>query len=1086
MGSKLVLVEKEEDWITGEITAIKSVKLNDSQVLQDYWDHLSYKAVESGVALLDLFFREVEKERKTGELAQLNMSYSEAKSEVGRFLNFAKGVKSRMLFATVGDASYVFFQLNPGGYEKFRAILKLRDKYYKKLLVDNERNEITIALAEYEKAEGKTQKKNLASALNAFNEDELPTTVNALASKGKAGGKTKNDSVKPANVSGANKNQKSDTEAKLKQQNKSSEPKPKKTKPAERKLPLGENEGGGAPRQPPTQIQSKKQESNQNKNIDNEKSSRSYSKQSPVSAQDDFNNRYKFLAIAKRSGAFVPGAFAYGAGSSGSKSKKLQIAKEYSGASEDVNEPTNTRQVIKPEVSFIDLPTLVTDATLAVKGQSINASTTTVSLGSFTRQTNNQNWSFEIPLKEGENIITVKAENDAMSTNISGVVFLDSLPSITFEMNCLACEDNLCYVLPDSLNELKIYTSEDTDVFKVNGVLQNTLATSSDILLSVGESVTFTALAKDEHTEVSKELKIQAYLPKLRINEYLPHRKSASSLGIDAGWIEIYNPENFEVDLNAWTLEATQKYHKKIELSGKIPSKSFYIIELGNVYTIENLNSDKLSLTDRGYLDNLFFEPDKTLKLSYNGILVDEAPVYTPSEYRFQSFERGNKASLSEHSCSLKAPIAIKINKTQKSIDNEFLCQSLAMQNENTYYLNLEALADGRESLKEDAIYIIPHALILPKEKTLRLDKPVVLKFAKGFDTNTYGALIIQGNLALDSGGAGRIILTSASDNSAGVVVQGYINGTNSANVVNEINVSQDASFVAKGVSFRNFASDKILSADEASLIELSNIIVKESKISREGTAFALKADYVSIEDSDMSLDVDTVFRIIANRLDFKNNKITNGAAYALRFSVVDMLNIENNNFGASGDTDIMAMKFAKTNLIKNNLGAQDFVSVTDSSFANVNSFIYENNDQLSLYFPDILHLNDIELFKTQNTKLNFDTDARIFAERVKDFSMSDFELTVANGGFIFKDSIVHIANAYISVKGNLNASTAQQGKSAGLSFINSKAKITDTKFEDNDKASIYAEDSEIILDNVNFTGDYPDLENINSQIIKP
>ncbi len=56
--------------------------INDPKVMQSYWDHLSQKAVESGVALIDLFFREVEKEKKTHALKYMNKSKDEVKAFV--------------------------------------------------------------------------------------------------------------------------------------------------------------------------------------------------------------------------------------------------------------------------------------------------------------------------------------------------------------------------------------------------------------------------------------------------------------------------------------------------------------------------------------------------------------------------------------------------------------------------------------------------------------------------------------------------------------------------------------------------------------------------------------------------------------------------------------------------------------------------------------------------------------------------------------------------------------------------------------------------------------------------------------------
>ena len=71
----------------------EEIKLQEPQVMQSYWDHLSYKAVESGVATMDLFFREVAKERLTNELAYMNKSYGEVKSIASTIKSY-KGMRS--------------------------------------------------------------------------------------------------------------------------------------------------------------------------------------------------------------------------------------------------------------------------------------------------------------------------------------------------------------------------------------------------------------------------------------------------------------------------------------------------------------------------------------------------------------------------------------------------------------------------------------------------------------------------------------------------------------------------------------------------------------------------------------------------------------------------------------------------------------------------------------------------------------------------------------------------------------------------------------------------------------------------------
>ena len=63
-------------------------------VLTDYWNILSKEAIENGIGMINLFFEEVEKEKKTGELLAKNKSRAELRAEKFRFegFNIVKGL----------------------------------------------------------------------------------------------------------------------------------------------------------------------------------------------------------------------------------------------------------------------------------------------------------------------------------------------------------------------------------------------------------------------------------------------------------------------------------------------------------------------------------------------------------------------------------------------------------------------------------------------------------------------------------------------------------------------------------------------------------------------------------------------------------------------------------------------------------------------------------------------------------------------------------------------------------------------------------------------------------------------------------
>jgi len=65
-------------------------------------------------------------------------------------------------------------------------------------------------------------------------------------------------------------------------------------------------------------------------------------------------------------------------------------------------------------------------------------------------------------------------------------------------------------------------------------------------------------------------------------------------------WIELYNPNNYDVSIDEWTLEAKDG-QPIIKLQGSIPASSFYLIERTNDETVPNITAD---LIYKGGLSN--------------------------------------------------------------------------------------------------------------------------------------------------------------------------------------------------------------------------------------------------------------------------------------------------------------------------------------------------------------------------------------------------------------------------------------------------------------------------------------------------
>jgi hypothetical protein len=73
IGAKMVRVKLKTSKNGG--LEVDDLILDNQDVMQSYWDYLSRRSVNDGVALLDLFLRDVAAEKKTGALLAMNKSY---------------------------------------------------------------------------------------------------------------------------------------------------------------------------------------------------------------------------------------------------------------------------------------------------------------------------------------------------------------------------------------------------------------------------------------------------------------------------------------------------------------------------------------------------------------------------------------------------------------------------------------------------------------------------------------------------------------------------------------------------------------------------------------------------------------------------------------------------------------------------------------------------------------------------------------------------------------------------------------------------------------------------------------------------
>ncbi len=1069
LGSKLVFIDYNIDKFGQK--HINYINFYDLSVMQDYWKHLSYKAVESGVALLGLFFREVEKEKQTGELALANISYKEARDIIKGYTDFRAFTTGIRLISTTTKDTY----LDLGDAERYKKLKSayLADKYYK-IMDENIKREVAQMIKRYEAehalVRGTGADSQVASALSAF-QKEKNIAQNSDKNTKNANQKT----VKQENSDG--------------QENQEQESKKVKSGNSDKKLAQAEGLASQAlkPRPATPNKQNNKKTQLQTKTTHNSKDSKAVTQVAKGQTQqishklaskqsaDNFNNQYKFLKYAQGSGVFAPGGLAYGAGATSKEYKKT-------GGTANTRSP-------KPEIILSDLPELSTQKELSVHGVSKNATSTTLIYDGREIRTSDEQWSLQLSLSEGKNSFRVLAQGDGGSVEESFSVLFDPPPELEINADCMAKIENTCFVLPDKAMNLTISASGDSAEFTVNGKQQDTLSFREELLLANGQSTRYVATAKDEYSEVSKEIEVKAQLPSLRISEYMPYRTDRwDTKHLSAAWIEIKNEGEIPAPLDEIDLSLEQS-EPKIKLNGMLNPGDFLVLELAPDMSMQNLRARKIRVENNDFLNALGAGAgSKRITLSYKDYELDSFKLPIAPLYLFNSFERmSGKDMISEHSCSLNAPVDI-LKLADNSLQSKgFICQSLGKENENRYYL----LADFESSdlyTVPPGIYIVPSTFKVPKGKTLKLSAGVALKFAVPMDTAlSPGKLHIEGALVLEGAESKPIIFSSANDTSGNLEIFGYENGyTDQDTPSHVLYFAPGASLNANYLSLRNFTDDELVVADGAEKILLQNLNLQSSADHPSGERKAgllLKAKDVSILSSVLESSAGYALDVVADSLLLKDNQFRKSSDHALRFDVKDKLIVQNNSFESLlGEADIYTLSFAKESIIENNKGAQDFKSVSDRSFSKVRKFVYENNE-LALYFPDTLHLEGLELFKLKNSKLNFDSDARILAKSIDNIYMSDFNLNTNRGGLLFEDSVVEIDNALISTGGNLHVTTERQSESAGLSLINSKAIIKNTKFKDNDKASIYAKGSELTLEDVSFEGNYPEIENIDSLI---
>ncbi len=1058
IGSKLVFVEiVGEDKNGNKIFA--SFDLKDDQVLQDYWAHLSRKAVESGVALLGLFFREVEKEKRSNRLAKLNMSYDDAKRVADAYLSYAKSLKSGFVFHTLGKDPSTYFDLHTDELEPMRIVLTLNKKYYKNLLTPHEANSILLAINRYEQNAGISHRSQLASAGAAFDTGSVSNAHSASLAQIKHEQERKQ---------AQNKTAQSTTHTKLSKQKKIA-------------ATLNNSQhilNTKQKQQSPTAIQVKPSQKPKTTTVvpgDTPKTKKTgkelfQTNNTKASKTSDKKSDDAGITSANRSEL-------------ASNLTQKQLQQKLRERRRRRRAAMRRHESAKPSISIkTDTSVVATSSPYTLKGSSSNASSTSLSILDHRYKSNSADWEFTFELQDGENTAEVVAEGHNSSVSTSTVIVADLPPKISVRADCIKQTEGTCYVLPGVENDITFTTDPDVTEFKINEEPIGDTASTTNVTLQEGETKKYVLSAKDAHSQSFKNFSISAYIPKLLINEYMTHRPSGSSGRIDAGWVEIKNNEDFDVNLDGWFLDA-DKMHKRLKLEGNIPAHGFYIVQISDKYDIQNINSGMQTVEDYHYLDNLYYEPNKHLTLSFGEHKADEVPVSLASDYRFQSFERKNGGGLTRHTCSLKSDIDIVFLQDGSAVSKKYLCQTLGKENENSHYLVFSELASGAMSLEAGHIYLVPYRQSIAAGQELHIPPGVVLKFTGGFDNNDYGAISIAGSLVVEGGSDDPVVFTTANDRTDDAIIAGYVNGIQSINHQPQTILEITGDLSINNAIFRNVKLNPLIYAHGANSIVLSNIHITDETTPADPSAyiFDISANNVTISGNHIQSNMQA-FKVTAKDLNFTGNILSVSGGRALWLSVLDNLEIADNDFALAAYEAIYAAHFAEKTNIHGNKGINHLENATDRTLQGVKEFRYVDNT-MPLYFPEILHINDMDKFYLLSSNLSFDVDARIFADNVKDLQISDFDIGVAHGGFIFENSKIKLSDGKVHSSGNLHADTKRAEVSAGLSFINSKAQISNLDFYNNDRAAIYAQDSELQVENSSFHHNDQIIINSNSQV---
>jgi hypothetical protein len=483
--------------------------------------------------------------------------------------------------------------------------------------------------------------------------------------------------------------------------------------------------------------------------------------------------------------------------------------------------------------------------------------------------------------------VATSTEESLLETIAEAVIpVLDTTPpEINLIVNsCLdSLSDEFCVLATTTVSISWTSPAEDLAYFEINidGEISTTTETSLIFEFADKTSHNISVVAVDLSDNVSKILSedFEIFKNPVVINEIAWGGTSGHP---EDEWIELYNLSNRVINLNGWTLYSKTDNSPNINLSGKISSRGYYLIERRNdgeeneetESPIRDIKADIWTSFGAGLLNS-----GETLILSRASTTMDTVP-YSLNWYAGQStrtterYYIGDKAYFSSNNGEIK---------NGKNVDGSPIYGTPGARN---YQDHLIRQSNGRLDLKlENSPYLVPKSSTLNVGEGIivNIEPGVVVKFGDGSSMNSDSKISVTGTINKP------IVFTTFSDDD-------YGGDTNSDGLCDRGNASSTASCPSAGRWYGLFVSAK------GSGSSFSNTIFRYGALNYGPKKGMITSDSAVIDISDSVFEYSGSEGVVLKNAKgnisdniFKNNNAISSAA-GLNVSGGSLV-IENNSF---------------------------------------------------------------------------------------------------------------------------------------------------------------------------------------------